>query len=207
MTDPTWLMALCSALEAAVNTALRYDPGSRQALGRLSGRVLAVELTSPHLRFYLLPHAEGLTVQSQYEGKVDTCLKGSPMALAALLQSERLNLTGSGVEVFGQTGLLLDLQRITRNLDIDWEEALSQIVGDVAGHGSANALRKLSAWAKGRKTTFEHLLGEYLSEELKTTPARAELEHYYREVDTLRLATDRLAAKIEALESARLKRS
>lgn len=199
MVDPTLHTALCAAAESAVNTALRYDPGSRHALAKLSGRVLEVELSQPSLSLYLLPHPEGLSVRSYYDGKVDTCLKGSPAALASLLTSERLNLAGSGVEVFGSTALLVEAQQIARNLDIDWEEALSGVLGDIAGHEGANTLRKMSAWVEGRKTTFERLLGEYLSEEFGATPARAELEHYYREVDALRLATDRLSARIDAM--------
>lgn len=201
MADPTLLTALCAAAESVVNGALRFDPGSRQALGRLEGRVLAVEVTRPAMRFYLLPHGDGLAIHSHHDGEADSCIKGSPLALMSLLQSERLNLADSGVEVFGGTGLLSELQDIAGNLDIDWEDALGRIIGDVAAHQGANAIRGFSGWLEGRRATFERLLGEYLSEELQTTPARAELEHYYREVDELRLATDRLAARIEALRN------
>lgn len=199
MLDPTVHTALCAALESTINAALRYDPGSRQALGKLEGRVLAIEATQPNVNFFLLPHRDGLTVRSHYEGDVNTRLQGSPLALASLLKSDRLNLADSGVEVFGSTALLLELQQIAHKLDIDWEEALSQLFGDVAAHQGGNSFRQFGAWAAGRKDTFERLLGEYLSEELKATPARAELEHYYREVDNTRLATDRLEARIDAL--------
>lgn len=199
MADPTFLTAVCAAAESVINTALRYDPGSRQALARLEGKVLAVDVTGPALCFYLRPNADGLALHSHFDGEVDSRIKGSPLALASLLQSEQLNLADSGVEVFGGTGLLMQLQHIAANLDLDWEEALSQITGDVAGHQGATTLRKVSAWLGDRRATFERLLGEYLSEELQSTPARAQLEHYYHEVDELRLATDRLAARIEAL--------
>lgn len=199
MLDPTLHTALCAAMEAAVNGPLRYDPGSRRRLARLEGQVLAVELTQPSLCFYLSPQGDRIAIYSHYDGEVETRLKGSPAALAAPLRAERLNLADSGVEVFGSTGLLIELQQIARDLDIDWEEALSELLGDLAAHQGADAMRKVSAWIGGRKSTFERLLGEYLSEELQTTPPPAELEHFYREVDELRLATDRLAARIEAL--------
>jgi ubiquinone biosynthesis protein UbiJ len=199
MADPTLLSAGCAAMEAAINSALRYDPGSRHAVGRLAGQVLAVEMTRPQLTFFLEPQPEGVRVASHFEGVVTTRLRGSPIALLTLLRSERLNLAGSGVEVFGSTGLLSQLQRIIRELDIDWEQALTGVTGDVAGHQGGKALRGLGSWMSGRKDTFERLLGEYLSEELNTTPARAELEHFYREVDDLRLATDRLEARLNAL--------
>lgn len=200
MTEPMFSTAIAAALESAVNGALRLDPGSRHAVAALSGRVLAVELRQPSLIFYLLPGDDRLTIASHYEGAVETRLRGSPMALANLLGSERLNLAGSGVEVSGSSGLLAAWQKIIHNLDLDWEEPLSRVLGDVAGPQGARSLRAFGGWFEGRRATFERLLGEYLSEELKSTPARAELEHFYRDVDDLRLATDRLTARIEAIK-------
>src|SRR5690606_1785430 len=113
--------------------------------------------------------------------------------------SERLSLADSSVEVYGGTGLLQELQRILHNLDIDWEDAVSEVVGDLAAHRGATSLRSLGGWVRGRKSSFERLLGEYLSEELNTTPARAALEHFYGQVDQVRLGTDRLAARLDAL--------
>lgn len=201
MADPTLLSAACAALETAINGALRYDPGSRHALGKLAGKVLAIELTQPALTLYLEPLPERVRVASHFEGEVTTRLRGSPMALLTLLRSERLTLAGSGVEVSGSTGTLEQLQQIIRNLEIDWEQALTQVSGDVAGHQGAQVLRGFADWISGRQETFERLLGEYLTEELSTTPARAELEHFYREVDDLRLAADRLEARLRALRN------
>ncbi|MCW8195375.1 hypothetical protein F6455_11305 [Proteobacteria bacterium 005FR1] len=202
MADPTLLSAACAALETAINGALRYDPGSRYALARLAGKVLAVELTQPSLTLYLEPQSDRIRVAGHFEGEVTTRLRGSPPAMLSLLRSDRLNLAGSGVEVFGSTGTLEQLQQIIRNLEIDWEQALTEMTGDLAGHQGAEALRGVGNWLSGRQQTFERLLGEYLTEELSTTPARAELEHFYREVDELRLAADRLEARLAKNNSA-----
>lgn len=199
MLDPTLISSVCSALEILVNRALVYDPASKLALAALDGRVLAVELSELKTTFYLLPDNSGLRIQSYYEGSVDTRLRGSVPALLGLLNSERLNLKDSGVEVFGSTGLLISLQEIMTNLELDWEEALSQVVGDIAGPQSANVLRSLGRWLSGRRQTAEQRLSEYLTEELRGSPARAELDFFYQQVDELRLTADRLAARIERL--------
>lgn len=203
MADPTFVSAACSAAEAVVRRALSYDPASRRALSELQGQVLAVELKELNTTFYLLPDDEGLRIQSFYDGNVDTRLRGTIPALLALLRSSRLNLKDSGVEVFGSTGLLISLQEIADKLDLDWEEALSQIFGDIAGPQGAAALRTLTGWFRERQGTAEQRLGEYLTEELKASPSRPELELFYRQVDELRLATDRLAARIERLRNSK----
>lgn len=203
MADPTFLSAACSALESLINTALTYDPASQRALAELEGRVLAVELSELKTTFYIIPGQTGLRIQSYYEGAVDTRLRGSAPALLGLLKSSRLNLKDSGVEVFGSTGLLISLQEIALNLDLDWEEALSQILGDIMGPQGAAVLRGLANWVQGRQQSAEQRLSEYLTEELKASPSRPELEFFYQQVDELRLTVDRLAARIDRLRKAR----
>ena len=201
MLEPTLHTAVCAALETAVQAALRYDPGSRYALARLEGQVLAVELTAPRGLFYIVPNAEGVAVQGYYDGAITTRLQGSAPALAALLRSARVNLADSGVEVFGSTGLLIELQKIAQQLDIDWEEALSQVLGDVVGHQTAQVIRRGKTWLQQRRATFERLLGEYLSEELRAVPSATEVEAFNQDVDDLHLAVDRVAARIALLKS------
>jgi len=202
--DPSLQVALCTALESIINKALQYDPGSRYALAKLQGKVLAVELNSPTLTLFLLPDAEGVRVQSIYDGDTTTRIKGSPLSLLSLLTSQQINLANSGVEVFGNTGFLIDLQRILQNLDIDWEEALSGIVGDVAGPQVGHSVRGLQQWLVERKQSFNRLFSEFLTEEIRATPSVSELKFFYQQVDKVRLATDRAAATLQHLRAQRL---
>lgn len=203
MADPTVVSASCTALEGLIRTALVYDPASRRKLAALEGRVLAIEVRELDTTFYLLPDAEGLRIQSYYEGNVDSRLRGSVPALLGLLGSERFNLKDSGVEVFGSTGLLVALQEIADSLEIDWEEALSQALGDVLGPQSAAVFRGLKDWLQARQQTAAQRISEYLTEELKASPSRPELEFFHQQVDELRLAADRLAARIDRLRKTR----
>jgi ubiquinone biosynthesis protein UbiJ len=91
------------------------------------------------------------------------------------------------------------MQRLMKNLDIDWEEMLSQFTGDIIGHQTAQMIRAKFGWAKERATSARRLTGEFLTEELKALPGKPELEDFYRQVDDLRLAVDRAAARVEKL--------
>ncbi len=205
MIDPALQTSIALALETAVQKALRYDPASLHALKKLQGQTLAIETSAPNTIFYcLFSEASecGLEVYTQYEGEITTRIKGSLLSLAQLAKSDNLNLANSGVEVFGSTGLLIELQTIFKNSEIDWEEALNDKIGDLAGHQTANGIRKVFGWATARKKTFTRLLGEYLTEEVKTTPNKIELEKYYSDVSALQLATDRISARVDALKTA-----
>jgi len=191
--------AALAGLEKTINTALRYDPGTRIALGKLEEQVLAVSVSTPAITIYLTPTAEGIRLMSQWEGEVHTQLRGSLPSLLKLARSERSSFADSGVEVIGNTGLLVDLQRLLKNLDIDWEDALSDLLGDILGHQSANIFRSGLGYSRDRASEAKRLLSEFLTEELRVLPAKNELEFFYREVDDLRLATDRLEARVQQL--------
>jgi len=191
--------AALAGLEKTINTALRYDPGTLVALGKLEEQVLAISVSSPSVTVYMTPADEGIRLMSQWEGEVHTQLRGSLPALIKLARSERSSFADSGVEVIGNTGLLVDLQRLLKNLDIDWEDALSDLLGDILGHQGANAIRSGLGYGRDRASEARRLLSEFLTEELRVLPAKNELEFFYREVDDLRLAADRLEARVEQL--------
>lgn len=196
---PSIQVLICSALEKLINNTLRFDPGSRYALAELQGKVLAIELTQPAFTLYLLPTADGVRLQSTYDGEITTRLRGSPTALLALVKGQQVNLANSGVEVFGNTGFLIQLQGILQNLDIDWEEAVSTVIGDVAGHQVGSGVKGFNQWLGERRQSFERLFGEFLTEEVRVTPSRVELEDFYQQVDALRLSVDRARARVQQL--------
>ena len=197
--DMMLLTAALAGAEKLINKALEYDPGTRIGLQRLQGQVLAVHITTPSVQFFVTPDEEGLRLMAQWEGDVDTRISGSPLALARIDSQDIHNLKDSGVEVMGKTALLADLQYLLKNLDIDWEEILTQFLGDVVGHQAAQLIRSKLGWAGARVNSGQRLTREFLTEELKTIPGKNELEDFYRQVDDLRLAADRVAARAEKL--------
>ncbi len=195
----TFTIAALASAEKMLNAALRYDPATRIGLAQLEGKILALQITAPALNFFVMPMDDELRLMGNWEGDVDTRITGSLLALAQLSQTESHNLKDSGVTVMGDLSLLADLQRLMKNLDIDWEEMLSQFTGDIIGHQTAQMIRGKFGWAKDRATSAQRLTGEFLTEELKLLPGKPELEDFYSQVDDLRLAVDRAAARVEAI--------
>lgn len=198
-TDPTYIQALTTAIETVVNSALKYDPASRQKIAALQD-ILAVKITVPSLCFYIQGQEEGVRVFSYCESPISTHLTGSPIALLSLLQQPS-NLNHSGVSITGSTQLLQQWQDILQTLDIDWEDAISQVFGDIAGPLSASGLRQSATYAKTQLKEQGRLIAEYLPEELKVTPSKPEAEAFFEQVDQLKLHIDRLSARIQALQS------
>lgn len=198
--DPTVSIAALAGFESLINKALNYDPASRNKLAALTGKVLAIEITSPiSAHIYLLPDDDGLILAGDWAGSVDTRLRGSAQALVGLLFGDHKTLAGTGVELIGSSNLLVQIQTILSDLDIDWEDALSDYLGDITSHALANHLRGKGRWLKDRLSSGQRLVGEYLTEELEATPHKYALAEFNRGVDEFVLAVDKLEARFNKL--------
>ncbi|HOY24880.1 MAG TPA: hypothetical protein PK002_17115 [Cellvibrio sp.] len=197
--DPMLSTAALASAEKVINAALAYDPASRIALAELSPQVLAVHISAPDFKVFVVPCAEGIELYGHYEGEITTQLEGTLPALLSLIKSDRLNLKDSGVQLFGSTSFLAELQKILKNLDIDWEEMLSQIFGDIIGHQGAELIRSKMSWTKDRVSNIQRLTSEFLTEELRVLPSKPELAFFNAQVDELKLGADRATARIEQI--------
>ncbi len=202
--DQTIITGITAGIEAVINRALRYDPATQQKVAQLN-QVLAVTITQPNVTFYICGQTDkgnsdnsGVRIMNHCEDSITTHLTGSITALFSLLKKPT-TLANSGVELVGSTQLLQEWQSILQSLDIDWEDAISQILGDIAGPLTADSLRKAKQWFTQQTDEHQRLVTEYLPEELKVTPSKTEVNEFYQEIDKLKLSTDRISARINIL--------
>lgn len=195
--DPGFASGFTALLEISINTALKYDPATKNAISQIEG-VLAVESLLPAFTCYLSGSGQGVQVLSYTELAVSTKLKGTLPALVGLLK-QPTTLADSGVELLGSIGLLQQWQQVLSQLDIDWEDALGELLGDMASQPLASVLKDSVSWIKRQGLQHEQQLKNYLYEELKLTPAKSELTAFYQQVDQAKLTLDRLEARLNRL--------
>ena len=138
-----------------------------------------------------------------YTGEVDATIHGSPMALMRLSTADNAgaSMLDSDVVIDGDMRVAEKFSAILKEVDIDWEELLSKLVGDIIAHQAGQVARNSSDWFSQSLEAMKLNTSEYLSEESKVTPAEAEIEYYMDQVDDLRMDTDRLEARIKQLAS------
>jgi ubiquinone biosynthesis protein UbiJ len=194
-------VAALAVLEQALKATLALDPKTGERLCRLQGKVIAVELRGTGITLTLQPTAEGkLRLMGDYDGEFDTTLRGAPFALLHMSTGR----TGEGmfsgeVEIDGDVELGQQIQRVFEKLDIDWEEHISRLSGDIVAHQIGNTVRGLFAWGE---RTAEHLgrdTADYLQEERDVLPVDWEVEEFIEGVDTLRSDVDRIEARVKRL--------
>ncbi len=193
--------AALAALEAAVNAGLALDPETVTRLAALSGKVIAVELEGAGVTLFLLPGREGLRLMGRYDGEADTKLSGTPLALLRLRGGQPGEGLFSGdVKIHGDVELGRRMQRILGELDIDWEEHLSHLAGDVVAHQLGNLARGAMRWGRRAAENLQRDMVDYVQEERRDLPSKGELDEFLAAVDTLRSDLDRLTARIDRVQ-------
>ncbi len=193
-------VAALVGLERAINAVIALDPDTERRLSRLEGRVIAIELRGIGLSLFAAPGREGLRLMGHFEGDPDTTLRGSPLALLRMGAGGTRGLFAGDVVIEGNVEVGQRFKHILDALEIDWEEHLSRLTGDIIAHQIGNALRGLASWGRTASETLARDSGEYLQEELQVLPGRGEVDHFMDQVDTVRADVDRLEARIRQLE-------
>jgi len=194
---------LLAGLEAALNRYLRLDPDTAARMAALQPRSIAIELTPLQLTLYVLPADSGVRLPPRLETAPDTVLRGTPLGLAQLglgSQSGKTLFSGS-VTIEGDVETGQAFKAILDEMDIDWEEQLSRLTGDVVAHQLGNTARRATSALRHGRRTLEKDLGEFLQEELQVLPTRIETENFSADVARLGMDTDRLAARIRRLQT------
>lgn len=190
-----------AGLEITLNRYLSLDPETLARLADLTGKVVAVELRGLGVTLYMAPHGGGIQLLGDYRGTPHTTIRGTLLSLARAGHGEDRGALFSGdVEIRGDITVGQRFEAILREMDIDWEEQLSRLVGDVAAHQVGNLARDTLAWGAKSVDTLSRDLSEYLQEESRQLPQRDEVDAFLAAVDSLRNDVERLAARVKRLQ-------
>jgi ubiquinone biosynthesis protein UbiJ len=189
-----------SVLEEAGNRLLRLDPETLRRLGELPDRPICLEFRDLGRRLYLHPSEAGFRLATDSAQPAAVTLRGNLRVFVRLGRAAGEGAPAVGeLEIEGDVGLGQRLQKILAGMDLDWEEQLARLTGDVAAHEMGRAVRAVVAWHRRAFRTFGLDATEYLQEEARLVPVRSEVDAFLGAVDVLRNDVDRLAARVRRL--------
>jgi ubiquinone biosynthesis accessory factor UbiJ len=193
--------AAFATLETLLNQAIRLDPETPARLAPMHGRVIEIVPSGFAFSLYLIPAPNGIQLLSHFEGDADCSLRGNLLDLVRMrgTQESADQLFSGSVQLEGDARLAQQFGDFLSHLDIDWEEQLSRLTGDLVAHEVGQLARGIGRWGRRQSRITEQNLQEYLQEELRILPARLEMTPFLDGVDRLRDDTERLAARIAKL--------
>ncbi len=192
---------LIEALEVALNGYLGLDENLEQLLTPMAGKVIAVQIMPYQQVLYVCPAHDRIQLMENHIGEVDARLSGTlpALGLMGLSATPMRSLFKGEVRIEGDTLLAQKLQRLFEKLDIDPEAKLARYSGDHLAKKISALFRGGRDWTQHALTSFRLNLEEFLQEETRDLPAKAEAEGVFQQIDTCRADVDRLDARIERL--------
>ena len=190
-------------IERALHALIKLDPEAGRRLADLHGKVVRISLTGVGIELNLVPGHDGqLQLLAALEGEPDATLTGSPLDLmrAGDKTDGHAQLFAGNVTIDGDTRIAHQFSEALADLDIDWEEQLSQLTGDIAAHEIGRGVRAARRETERLGRTARDNLSENLTEEARVLPHRYEVADFLADVDTLRDDVERLEARIALME-------
>lgn len=195
---------LLRPIETLLNRNIAASARARGLLAQVAGRSVELRLAATPVRLRVTAAEGGISIGTGGDAPADATIEGTPLALARLAFDEDAEaVRAGGVQLSGDAEVAQAFQRLFIAARPDLEEELSRLTGDVAAHEIARAARGAVAFARKARSTFGRNVAEYLTEESHDVPTRPEVEEFLGAVDRFREASDRLEARLTAVERRR----
>lgn len=189
-------------LAALLNRGIVASTDATRRCRALQGRSFRIELDGLGLGLTLVSQGDAVALSDAAEA--DARLSGSPGALARLAATgDEALLRSRAVRIGGDPLVARDFRDLIAIAAPDFEEELAHRIGDVAARQVGNFVRGVSGWGRDAADRLSHTVAEYLQEESRDLPARAEVEAFLDGVDETAAAVARLEASLRRLERAR----
>lgn len=158
-----------------------------------------VRLAVPPLDSTLIIGADGLFTQATPDRPVDAEIHlGPATALRTLLDRDAI----PEVRLAGDIALATAVGKVLQALRWDAEADLSRVIGDIPAHLLGRASGALRQACGAQAASVAGMLAEYWLEERPLIARRSDLEHFSRNVDTLRDDAERLSKRLDRLQQA-----
>ena len=175
------------------------DPESKEHLYRLSGKVVKIEWGP--LTYYWFFKSDLIYLSKDYNGPADLILSGSTFDFLRMAFISKDNaLTDIPLQVIGDMEFAKQFKDFFANLEVDYEEQLSKIVGDGIAYPMIQVLKAISLWANVSMESLSQNLTNYVQREMNWLVSSEELQLFFSDVDELRDDCARLEARIKRLE-------
>jgi len=133
---------------------------------------------------------------------IDVRLKARPSTLLKIARDgmDDAELEKGELEIEGDAIIGQRFASLLNELDIDWEELLSEKVGDAPARFLFDLFSKAQQYQQENKRTIQQNVSEFLVEEARLVSHASHVESYIHNVDILRNDTARFQARLEKLE-------
>lgn len=200
-----------ASAEALINKVIALDEDSEKRLALLNGKRLTLFLDGfpwgVTLAFsskvdILLEHHSYEDVSVHVDE--NTCyIKTDFDVLPRLTQTSQITqlIREGKLHLHGEPGIAQQVAALFQQLDIDWEEQLSNYTGDVPAHQIFSSASAVKAQVLAFSERLTRGLSNAITEEKDIAVGKLAVMHFNDEVDALRDDAQRFEARLRLLEN------
>ena len=192
------LEQLANSAAAVLNRNLAASLTARRAAEGLEGVSMDVGLAGARPVLRMRVRDGQLSVGSPDGQPADVSLSGDLPRLVALLGGDH---AGPGLELRGDPALAEAFARLLKHCRPDPEEELARFTGEVFARQAGDAARAAAQWAEQSAVSLRRSMRDFVQEEARLAPTRVEFEAFAEQVEGLRDAAGRLAARMRILSA------
>ena len=131
----------------------------------------------------------------------DATITGSALSLAGLMGERQSELVRTGaVQIAGDGEVAAKFSELATLLKPDVEHELAGVFGRMPAHLLVSGVRSLFARGRALFDSQLHTAADYLAHERQALVPKAEAEHFFKQVDSLREQVDRVDARLAQME-------
>jgi len=188
--------SLSKLFETLLNQAIQLDDQQGQAFAACDEKVIQLTLTDFAQTFFLIyqvpPDGHGrFSVQNHLMGSPDCHLTFS---CNDWIQNQ------PACQISGDEAVAQSFIEAVKTLEIDWEEQLSKLTGDLIAFKVGSTIRQGQKTSREAKQKIGETLKEYLQFEIEVLPTHSQINRFTQKVQQTTQAVDRLAERIERLQ-------
>jgi ubiquinone biosynthesis protein UbiJ len=189
---------ITSTLEAAINKLADLDPTFQSRCKPLLSKRLMVEIKEVKVPLTFIVTEHRITVLSSKDEENNCAIKTSlaalkelkdPNQITRLIKEDQLTLTGD-------LSVAQQVSQLVKETKIDWEEHLSEYLGDSLAHKVATRFKHFGQLLEQKNQDFERIITEFAQDEVKVAPHPAQARDFSQKVNQTRAKVDQLAAKV-----------
>lgn len=197
---------VCALLEEAANAILALDENTQVRLLPLAGKQLRIELAELPWPLLLCfsDKIQMLSPDPASHAASADCTIGLSLAtlpalqdnsqLTALIQQQQLRLDGD-------LHVAQHFSQLAGGLQIDWEEHLSQYLGDAPAHWLMRLFTQAKTSASYHLQTAQRTLADAALEEKNIAAHPLAVQQFSQQVNQLRNDVERIESRIRQMES------
>jgi ubiquinone biosynthesis protein UbiJ len=189
-------------IEITLNRWVRGSTAATQALERLSGKRMTVELERLDLRLGIAAFDGEIEISLDADPEADVYIKAGPFELLELARADSLaDLRAGSVEFRGNLNVADGFSRVLKLARPGIEDVLADWIGDLPAAALGRTARRAAGWGARSLRAIELDAAEYLTAESAAVATATELETFALGVEKARDDVARCEQRLARLAS------